>query len=195
MTICGWMPSQSPVSLTLLFILGHRFRKQPLVGCVVHTQEQKLTSTGEASVQVWTSSSCSHSALCPQQILCLLTSLHLNFIRSQPFIPLLGKRIGSSEFSIALWMLLLYWESVSFHILLVHFVLLLLYLWKKLSEVMATPDQSKIKGWVEWGQWKYSKSSHSFYATMKGCRQLCDCTFSHGSLLFISLIVGYFPHI
>lgn len=37
--------------------------------------------------------------------------------------------------------------------------------------------------------------SHCFHTTMKGYRELCDCIFSHGCLLFISLNIGYFPHL
>ena len=61
-------------------------------------------------------------------------------------ILLVEKKISSYEFAIVLWMGLLHRGFVSFNFLPVHFVLLLFYLRKKLSEEMAVSGQSETKG-------------------------------------------------
>lgn len=50
---------------------------------------------------------------------------------------------------------------------------------------MATPEHSELKRWIEWGEWKYYNSPHSFQAMMKGCKQLCIASLAMDIYLFI----------
>lgn len=69
-----WIPGQDPASLTLLLILGRKFRQQPLAGRVVHTRGQKLESTCKASVQRRAPSYLLTLCSLPEPSLCLLNN-------------------------------------------------------------------------------------------------------------------------